>query len=98
MLELIECGLSPLACEFLGRCLGPDLLVPLQVLRLDHNDLGPQGMKLLANGLRLNGLLQTLSLSYCNITEQGAHSILEILIYYRSSLQMLDLQGNRLGD
>ena len=96
VLELIECEVTPLGCEFIGRCLGPDLSYPLQVLRLDHNDIGPQGMKFLASGLRLNGNLQTLSLSYCNITEKASHSILEILIYYRSHLQLLDLQGNML--
>lgn len=39
-----------------------------------------------------------LSLTYCNIDEQGADSIFEILIYQGSVLEEIDLGGNHLRD
>ena len=50
-LELLECGLTFLACEFLGRLLSPENNNPLLVLKLDHNDIGNQGVISLAKGL-----------------------------------------------
>jgi len=39
-----------------------------------------------------------LSLQYCGITEEAAQAIFEILIYTRSALEDLNLNGNNLGN
>lgn len=40
-----------LGCEFLGNILTPELEVPLLKLKLDHNDIGSEGLAMLAKGL-----------------------------------------------
>jgi Ran GTPase-activating protein (RanGAP) involved in mRNA processing and transport len=51
------------------------------ILKLDHNEFGNEGLKLLAEGISINKTLISLSLTYCDITADGARSIFEILIY-----------------
>ena len=97
-LELLECGLTFLACEFLGRLLSPENNNPLLVLKLDHNDIGNQGVIILAKGLSMNSVLKTLTMSYCNFDHLAARSIMQILIFQESVLLDIDLQGNRLGN
>jgi len=58
---------------------------------LDHNDIQDEGIRKLAEGLSMNSFLNVLSLSYCNITEIGARSLLEILIYCNCELKEIDL-------
>lgn len=53
----------------------------ITILKLDHNELGNEGLKKLAEGVAINKNLQSLSLTYCGITAAGARSIFEILIY-----------------
>ena len=97
-LELMECGLTSLACEFLGRLLSPEVNCPLQTLRLDHNNIGNEGVINLAKGLSMNSELKTLTMSYCNFDEKAAKPLLQILIFQDSGILDLDLQGNRLGN
>ncbi|OMJ68997.1 hypothetical protein SteCoe_33405 [Stentor coeruleus] len=96
-LELMECGISYLGCDFLGRLLSPENSNPLLVLKLDHNDIGNQGVYNLAKGLCMNSVLKTLTLSYCNFDHEAARAIMQILIFQESALQDLDLQGNKLS-
>jgi len=51
------------------------------ILKLDHNPIGSEGLKQLANGVALNKSLKSLSLTFCNIGQEGAQSLYEILIY-----------------
>ena len=95
-LEIMECGLTSLSCEFIGRMLSPELNNPLLVLKLDHNDLGNDGILNLSRGLCMNSVLKTLALSYCNFDHNASRSIMQILIFQESALQEIDLQGNRL--
>lgn len=95
-LELMECSISPLGCEFLGGLLGPAYRSPITVLKLDHNEFGDAGMIKLAQGLAENTVLQELSLTYCGIGPEGAEGLFEILIYVNCGLTTLDLQGNML--
>lgn len=66
-LELVDCNLTALSCEFLGHLLGPHGNKFLTHLKLDHNDLGSEGVQLLAKGLRMNSTLTNLSLNFCKI-------------------------------
>jgi Ran GTPase-activating protein (RanGAP) involved in mRNA processing and transport len=63
---------------------------------LDHNDFGARGVKLLADGLKSNENLKTLSLIYCGIDSEGARPLFEILIFSKSKLEELILTGNNL--
>lgn len=68
----------------------------VQILKLDHNEIGSDGLKTLAQGLAINKNLTSLSLTYCNITAEGARPIFEMLIYTQSALEELVLSGNHL--
>jgi hypothetical protein len=39
----------------------------IQVLKLDHNDIGSPGVQALCEGLAINKSIVTLSLTYCDI-------------------------------
>ena len=96
-LELLECGITSLGCEFLGRLLSPEFNNPLLTLKLDHNDIGNVGVSNLARGLGMNSVLKVLTMSYCGFDEEAARPLMHILIYQESAMQELDLQGNKLG-
>ena len=53
-------------------------------------------MQHLSEGLAINRQIQSLSLTYCNIDQEGARAIFEILIFSQSQLEELNLSGNHL--
>jgi len=53
-LEFLDADITPLGCEFLSAALHPTADVPLQILKLDHNAFGSEGLKNLAKGLACN--------------------------------------------
>jgi len=66
VLELLDCEISPLGCEFLNDAFmmgqnGGNL----QIIKLDHNPLGDDGANILAQSLGSNSQIQVLSLTYC---------------------------------
>jgi len=67
-------------------------------LKLDHNPIGTEGFKFLAQGLRMNTMLKTVSLTYCQIGADAAQSIFECCIYQNSVLEEFNLSGNKLGN
>jgi len=76
----MECDISSLSCEFITAILSRDLNHPLAMLKLDHNNIGNEGVNYLAQGLNMNSNLQILSLAYCNIDNEGARALMEIII------------------
>jgi Ran GTPase-activating protein (RanGAP) involved in mRNA processing and transport len=48
VLELLDAELSMLGCEFLSNILPMQAEVPLLVLKLDHNPIGSEGIKILS--------------------------------------------------
>ena len=59
ILELLDCQITALGCEFLMKtCYPLELNSPvgsnLTILKLDHNQIGAKGMNLLAEGLSKN--------------------------------------------
>ena len=98
ILELLDNKITPLGCEFISRALHPKAQPQIQILKLDHNDFGADGVIALSEGLAINPVLRMLSLTYCGITEEGAQAIFEILIYTRSALEEINLSGNMLGN
>ena len=96
MLELLENKITPLGWDFLSRILVPSSPSAITVLKLDHNEIGSEGMINLSRGLIMNKNLEELSLTYCNIDKDGARAIFDILIYTKSGLKRLNLTGNHL--
>lgn len=95
-LELLDNKITPLGCEFIARALHPKMTPTIEILKLDHNEFGSQGVINLATGLAINPYLRMLSLTYCGIDERAARSLFEILIYTRSKLEEVNLNGNML--
>ena len=84
-LEFLDCKVTPLGCEFIGKMLTPGpKCPPLAVLKLDHNPIGSDGVIALAEGLKANENLKILSLAYCDIDQRGGRPLLEILIFQKS--------------
>lgn len=100
VLELLDCGITALGCEFLMPAFTPKIGGNLTMIKLDHNPIGDEGCWILAGGLAKNPELVLLSLSYCDIgkTEKGPEGLFEILIYQNSKLQEFCLTGNPLGN
>ena len=97
-MELLDNNITALGCEFLGKALHPKLQPQIQILKLDHNNFGAEGVIALAEGLGVNPTLRLLSLTYCGITKEGAGALFEILIYSKSVLEDINLTGNLLKD
>ena len=98
VLELLDCNLTPLGCEFLNRAFVPRIGGRLQMVKLDHNPIGDEGMKMIATGLSMNPEIELLSLTYCEIGPEGADGIFDVIIYQQSKLVELALSGNPLGN
>jgi Ran GTPase-activating protein (RanGAP) involved in mRNA processing and transport len=54
------------------------------------------GVMELCKGLRTNSTLKYLYLTFCNLEEDCGHALGEVLSNSRSSLEVLNLGGNRL--
>jgi Ran GTPase-activating protein (RanGAP) involved in mRNA processing and transport len=93
-LELLDNKITPLGCEFISRALHPKMASQIEVLKLDHNQFGSEGMKALSEGLAINPTLRLLSLTYCGIDHEAADAIFNIMIYTRSALEEVNLSGN----
>lgn len=93
-LELLDNKITSLGCEFIARALHPKMNPTIEVLKLDHNQFGSQGVINLSQSLAINPHLKFLSLTYCNIDQEAAQALFEILIYTRSSLEEVNLSGN----
>ena len=96
LLELMNCAITPLGCEFLTKALDPSVGPSLQVLKLDYNpEIGDSGIAILAECLRKNKVLTMVSLAYCGITALGAESLFTVLIYQCSQIELINLSGNQ---
>ena len=62
---------------------------------LDSNKIGPEGAKILADGLKDNETLTNLHLSHCEILEDGAVALAHALAN-KKNLLVLDLNGNKI--
>ena len=81
ILELLDCAITPHGCEFLNSVFTPKVGGNLQMIKLDHNPIGSEGMSLIAQGLGHNPEVNVLSLTYCEIGPEGCDGIFEIIIY-----------------
>ena len=53
-LDLLDNLITSLGCEFISRTLQPSSFTNVEILKLDHNAFGSEGMKKLAEGLAIN--------------------------------------------
>lgn len=54
ILELLDCQITPLGCEFLNRAFTPRTGANLTMVKLDHNPIGDAGCALICEGLSRN--------------------------------------------
>lgn len=95
-LDLTNCAIGPLGCEFIGNIFGALSRNMILKLKVDYNDIGDKGLEMLAAGLRINSTLTSLSLAFCNIGQDAARYLMEIVINQKGQLKELNLQGNHL--
>ena len=56
----------------MGDILGPNNKLPLIKLKLDMNEIGNDGLKNLSETLCKNGILERLSLNFCNLDSESS--------------------------
>ncbi|KAK9977052.1 hypothetical protein ABG768_018873, partial [Culter alburnus] len=96
ILRLCGCNLTAQSCESLSSALQSSKSV-LRELDLSNNDLQDSGVNLLSGGLK-SCKLETLRLSFCNLTAQSCQSLSSVLQSSKSVLKKLDLSNNDLQD
>ncbi|CAK6981162.1 Hypothetical predicted protein [Scomber scombrus] len=97
-LRLNRCSLTQRCCDNLASVLSHSSS-PLIELDLSDNDIEDSGVQLLCTGLEnLNCKLETIRLSFCNITEKGCVSLASAVKSNPSHLRELDLSYNHLGE
>ena len=97
LIEFLNCNIGPLGCEFISRIFEPSLPCSMEILTLDYNNFGNEGLSNLLTYLPLNGTLTYLSLAYCGIDEKGIQYFSD-LITKSPSLEKLILMGNPIKD
>jgi Ran GTPase-activating protein (RanGAP) involved in mRNA processing and transport len=96
ILDLLDNEIGLLGCSFLSKILHPGCGSKLMKLKLDHNNIGTEGLAILTSGLAQNDTIEKLSLNYCGITADGAKYLQEILSSITSKLFKLKIMGNLL--
>ena len=97
LLEFLNCNIGPLGCEFISRIFEPSLPCNIQILTLDYNNFGNDGLSNLLTYIPLNTTLTYLSLCYCGIDEKGI-PFFEKYIQSTKTLEKLILMGNTIKD
>ncbi|XP_051743000.1 NACHT, LRR and PYD domains-containing protein 12-like isoform X1 [Ctenopharyngodon idella] len=96
ILRLRGCNLTAQSCESLSSALQSSKSV-LRELDLSNNGLQDSGVNLLSGGLK-SCKLETLRLSFCNLTAQSCESFSSVLQSSNCVLKKLDLSNNDLQD
>ena len=96
-LDLLDCQITPHGCEFLYQAFMPRASA-LQMIKLDCNPIGSDGVNILAEALGSNQTVELLSLSNCDIGPEGAQGLFEILLFQQSKILELNISVNPLGN
>ena len=94
LVEMMNCGIGKLGCEFISRLFTKPNKI--KILTLDYNAFGNEGLEELMNKIKNSKTLIYLSLSYCNIDQNGVKQFADYLTSAGISLEKLILQGNPL--
>ena len=97
LIEFLNCNIGPLGCEFVSRIFEPSLPCTMEILTLDYNNFGNEGLSNLLTYLPYNNTLTYLSLSYCGIDDKGIQ-FFDSLIPKTQTLEKLILMGNPIKD
>ena len=97
LIEFLNCNIGPLGCEFISRIFEPSLPCTMEILTLDYNNFGNEGLSNLLTYLPYNNTLTYLSLSYCGIDDKGIQ-FFDSLIPKTQTLEKLILMGNPIKD
>lgn len=97
IIDLLDNNITKNGCLNFGVTLYKQpSLFKLRKLMIDHNNIGNEGLRKLAHGLRKSPFIEELSLSYCNLEENASNFLQQILMFINSKLHTLNLQGNGL--
>lgn len=96
LLELINCGVGTLGCEFISRLFDKERVCKINILTLDYNNFGNDGLQQLMEKIKDAKSLTYLSLAYCNIDQNGVKFFADYLMATGIKLEKLILQGNPL--
>lgn len=96
LIELLNCNIGPLGCEFISRMFDMSLATKITILNLDYNNFGNEGLYNLMSYIKDAKCLTYLSLGYCNIDENGVKYFNDFLTSSDLMLEKLILQGNPL--
>ena len=94
VIELIDNNLSFLACEFLAKCFSSVLPTNIQVLTLDCNKLGNQGLYNLLKGQSPPNSLEELSLQNCCLEADSMNYLGEWISNDNCKLVILNVASN----
>uniref|UniRef100_A0A8C4QYZ5 Uncharacterized protein n=1 Tax=Eptatretus burgeri TaxID=7764 RepID=A0A8C4QYZ5_EPTBU len=92
-LQLLDCDLSANSVPALTSIINHS---NLEVLDLICNDVGDEGLEMLANGLKPHAKLRELRLFRCNLSANAGPPLKKIM--KKSNLEILHLDENRIGD
>lgn len=96
LVEFLNCEISVLGCEFISRIFDKERFCKINILTLDYNNFGNEGLALLMENLKECKTLNYLSLAYCGIDENGVKHFSDYLSAQDIMLEKLVLQGNPL--
>lgn len=96
LVEFLNCGIGVLGCEFISRLFDKERVCKINILTLDYNNFGNEGLSQLMENLKECKTLNYLSLAYCGIDENGVKNFTDYLSSQDIALEKLVLQGNPL--
>jgi Ran GTPase-activating protein (RanGAP) involved in mRNA processing and transport len=94
--EVLNCGITAVGCEAIGRMFDQSLMTGIKVLTLDYNQFGNEGLFQLMYVIKNSVSLNYLSLSYCEIDKDGVKHFKDYLTNPLCNLNVLILTGNPL--
>jgi Ran GTPase-activating protein (RanGAP) involved in mRNA processing and transport len=94
LVEFLNCGIGVLGCEFISRIFDKERVCKINILTLDYNSFGNEGLAQLMENLKDCKTLNYLSLAYCGIDENGVKFFSDYLALQDITLEKLVLQGN----
>ena len=99
LIEFLNCNIGPLGCEFISRIFEPSLPCTMEILTLDYNNFGNEGLSNLLTYLPLNSTLTYLSLAYCGIDEKGIQylGVLNLCSFLQVNTNIEEVNINNVG-
>lgn len=94
ILELKDCNIGVEGCQLISEMLNPLLNSDIQILSLDNNRFGLEGLIQLMNNLKINETIVYLSLADCDLDAESILYFKEFFQNDKNKLVSLILDGN----